>query len=91
MTIYNVSIFTNIVTQVVGGGGRRVAFKLSPRSLCLGKNSKEREGKVGGGGDTQKNVLPKSSFVWRRHVFVSVSSLSSAQIRRPETKRKICF
>ena len=51
MTIYNVSIFTNIVTQVVGGGGRRVAFKLSPRSLCLGKNSKEREGKVGGGGE----------------------------------------
>ena len=49
MTIYNVSIFTNIVTQVVGGGGRRVAFKLSPRSLCLGKNSEEREGKVGGG------------------------------------------
>ena len=49
MTIYNVSIFTNIVTQVVGGGGRRVAFKLSPRSLCLGKNSEEREGKGGGG------------------------------------------
>ena len=48
MTIYNVSIFTNIVTQVVGGGDRRVAFKLSPRSLCLGKNSEEREGKVGG-------------------------------------------
>ena len=37
-----------IVTQVVGGGGRRVAFKLLPRSLCLGKNSEEREGKVGG-------------------------------------------
>ena len=49
MTIYNVSIFTNIVTQVVGGGDRRVAFKLSPRSLCLGKNSQEREGKGGGG------------------------------------------
>ena len=29
MTVYNVSILTNIVTQVVGGGGRRVAFKLS--------------------------------------------------------------
>ena len=52
MTIYNVSIFTNIVTQVVGGGDRRVAFKLSPRSLCLGKNSEEREGKVGEGGES---------------------------------------
>ena len=29
MIVYIVSILTNIVTQVVGGGGRRVAFKLS--------------------------------------------------------------
>ena len=37
MTVYNVSILTNIVTQVVGGGGRRVAFKLSDQySLDLG-------------------------------------------------------
>ena len=29
MTVYNVSILTNIVTQVVGGGGgRRVAVKI---------------------------------------------------------------
>ena len=57
MTIYNVLILTNIVTQVVGGGGRRVAFKLSASiqlrsyALCLGKNSEEREGKGGGGGE----------------------------------------
>ena len=37
MTVYNVSVLANIVTQVVGGEGRRVAFKLSGQySLDLG-------------------------------------------------------
>ena len=55
MTIYNVLILTNIVTQVVGGGGRRVAFKLSGQySLELmlsvwGKIARKGKGKGGGG------------------------------------------
>ena len=53
MTIYNVFILTNIVTQVVGGGGRRVAFKLSGQySLDLmlsvwGKIARKGKGKGG--------------------------------------------
>ena len=55
MTIYNVLILTNIVTQVVGGGGRRVAFKLSGQySLELmlsvwGKIARKGKGKGRGG------------------------------------------
>ena len=55
MTIYNVLILTNIVTQVVGGGGRRAAFKLSGQySLELmlsvwGKIARKGKGKGRGG------------------------------------------
>ena len=57
MTIYNVLILTNIVTQVVGGGGRRVAFKLSGQyslELMLSvweKIARKGKGKGRGGGE----------------------------------------
>ena len=63
MTIYNVFILTNIVTQVVGGGGRRVAFKLSGQySLDLmlsvwGKIARKGKGK-GGREPVDKHLRP---------------------------------
>ena len=85
MTIYNVSILTNIVTQVVGGRGRRVAFKLSgqyslDQALCLGENSEERGGKgVGGRACRQTFEAAISPSCNYRADHLSVRSLSVNQ------------